>query len=353
MKIQIDFFSDTNTNPSVEMRRAMARAEVGNEVAGEDPTVNALIKETCKILGKPAGIFLVSGTMCNVIAYKTHIKNPGDYLILDETSHPLLVQSGLIAGQAHATPLPIKGNRGIFTINQIREFIVCPNLRNIPKARLVSIEQTTNFGGGAIWSLEDIKDISKLCRANNVSTHLDGARLFNACAYTKIAPKEYADYFDSVFIDFSKGLGAPMGAVLVGSEKFIEQAWYYKFQIGGGMHQAGIIAAGCLYGLENNITSLKEDHKKTHYLVECLNNIEQIAIDPNLYKTNIAYFTLVNTSISDKQLVDILITTYGIRMPIILDKIRVITHNDISYKNIDTTVLAIKKILDEGVRKFV
>lgn len=127
MKIKIDFFSDTNTNPSVEMRRAMARAEVGNEVAGEDPTVNALIKETCKILGKAAGIFLVSGTMCNVIAYKTHIKHPGDYLILDETSHPLLVQSGLIAGQAHATPLPIKGNRGVFTVDQIREFVIRPN----------------------------------------------------------------------------------------------------------------------------------------------------------------------------------------------------------------------------------
>ncbi|WP_341789376.1 threonine aldolase family protein [Rickettsia endosymbiont of Polydrusus tereticollis] len=345
MKMEIDFFSDSNTNPSIEMRKAMTRAEVGNEVAGEDPTVNELIEETCKILGKPAGIFLVSGTMCNVIAYKTHIKNPGDYLILDETSHPLLVQSGLIAGQAHATPLPIKGNRGIFTADQIREFVTRPNLRNIPKARLVSIEQTTNFGGGAVWPLEYIKDISKLCRANNVLTHLDGARLFNACTYTKISSKEYADYFDSVFVDFSKGLGAPMGAVLVGSKEFIEQAWYYKFQIGGGMHQAGIIAAGCLYGLKNNINSLEEDHKKTNYLVECLSKIEQIDIDSNLYKTNIAYFTLVNTSVSEKQLVDILIKEYRIRMPIVLSKIRVITHRDISYKDIDTTVLAIKKIL--------
>lgn len=346
MQIKIDFFSDSNTNPSIEMREAMAKAKVGNEAAGEDPTVNELIKETCKILSKPAGIFLVSGTMCNVIAYKTHIKNPGDYLILDETSHSLLVQSGLIAGQAHATPLPIKGNRGVFTADQIREFVTRPNLRNIPKSRLVSIEQTTNFGGGAVWPLEYIKDISKLCRANNVLTHLDGARLFNACAYTKISPKEYADYFDSVFVDFSKGLGAPMGAVLAGSEEFIEQAWYYKFQIGGGMHQAGIIAAGCLYGLENNINSLEEDHKKTHYLVECLSNIEQIAINLNCYKTNIAYFTLVNTSISEKQLVDILIKEYGIRIPIIFGKIRVITHRDISYKDIDATVLVIKKILE-------
>ena len=345
MRIKIDFFSDSNTNPSVEMREAIANAKVGNEVAGEDPTVNELIEETCKILNKPAGIFLISGTMCNVIAYKTHIQKPGDYLILDETSHPLIMQSGLIAGQAHATPLPIKGNSGIFTADQIREFVTRPDLRNTPKVRLVSIEQTTNFGGGAVWPLEYIQEISNLCRANNVLTHLDGARLFNASAYTKISPKEYADHFDSVFVDFSKGLGAPMGAVLVGSKEFIEQAWYYKFQIGGGLHQAGIIAAGCLYALNNNINSLEEDHKKTNYLVECLSRIEQIYIDPSLYKTNIAYFSLVNTSLSSKQLVDILIKKYGIRIPIVCSKIRTITHRDISYENIDTTVSAIKEAL--------
>lgn len=345
MKIKIDFFSDSNTSPSIEMREAMAKAKVGNEVAGENPTVNELIEATCKVLGKPAGIFLVSGTMCNVIAYKIHIQKPGDYLILDETSHSLVVQSGLIAAQAHATPLPIKGARGIFTADQIRKFVTCPNLRNIPKVRLLSLEQTTNFGGGAVWPLEYIKDIFNLCKRNNVLMHLDGARLFNACAYTKIPPKEYADHFDSVFVDFSKGLGAPMGAVLVGSREFIEQAWYYKFQIGGGMHQAGIIAAGCLYGLKNNINSLDEDHKKTNYLIECLGHIDQIAIDPNLYKTNIAYFSLVNTSLSSKQLIDILIEKYGIRMHIVWSKIRAITHRDISYENIDTTVSAIKKIL--------
>lgn len=348
MKIKIDFFSDSNTNPSIEMREAMARAKVGNEAAGEDPTVNELIEEICKMLGKPAGIFLVSGTMCNVIAYKTHIQKPGDYLILDETSHPLSVRSGLIAGQVHATPLPIKGNRGIFTVDQIREFVTRPNLRTIPKVRLVSLEQTTNFGGGAVWPLEYIKDISSLCRKNNVLIHLDGARLFNACVYTKISPKEYADHFDSVFIDFSKGLGAPMGAVLVGSKEFIEQAWYYKFQIGGGMHQAGIIAAGCLYGLKNNINSLEEDHKKTNYLIKCLSHLDQIDIDPDLYKTNITYFSLINTSISSKQLVDILVKEYGIRMLIVWGKIRAITHRDISYENIDTTVSAIKKTLSHN-----
>ncbi|WP_341750087.1 threonine aldolase family protein [Candidatus Tisiphia endosymbiont of Sialis lutaria] len=349
MKIRIDFFSDSNTDPSIEMREAMAQAKVGNEVAGEDPTVNELIEITCKMLGKPAGVFLPSGTMCNVIAYKVHIQKPGDYLILDETSHSLVVQSGLIAAQAHATPLPIKGIRGIFTANQVREFIIQPTLRNVPKARLVSIEQTTNFGGGAIWSLKHIQEISNLCRQNNVFTHLDGARLFNACVYTNISPKKYADYFDSVFIDFSKGLGAPMGAVLVGSKEFIEQAWYYKFQIGGGMHQAGIIAAACLYGLQNNVNSLIEDHKKTQHLIECLSHIDQISINPNLYKTNIAYFSLRTSSISVQKLIDTLRKNYGIRIANIKNKIRVIIHRDISYEDIDITVSAIKNILNNSV----
>ncbi|WP_375326510.1 threonine aldolase family protein [Candidatus Tisiphia endosymbiont of Nemotelus uliginosus] len=349
MKITIDFFSDTNTNPSSEMREAMAKAKVGNEVAGEDPTVNELIEVTCRMLGKSAGVFLPSGTMCNVVAYKVHIRKPGDYLILDETAHSLVVQSGLIAAQAHATPLPIKGIRGIFTAEQIREFISQPTLRNVPKVRLISIEQTTNFGGGAVWPLQYIQEISSLCRQNTVFTHLDGARLFNACVYTKISPKEYADYFDSVFIDFSKGLGAPMGAILVGSKEFIEQAWYYKFQIGGGMHQAGIIAAACLYGLQNNINSLTEDHKKMQHLVESLSHIDQVIIAPNLYKTNIAYFSLRTGAVSMQELIDTLRINYGIRMANIRGKIRVIMHRDISYENIDYTVSTIKQILNNSV----
>ncbi|MCA7010270.1 MULTISPECIES: threonine aldolase family protein [unclassified Wolbachia] len=345
MRIKIDFFSDSNTDPSAKMREAMAKAKVGNEAACEDPTVNELVATACKILGKPAGIFLISGTMSNVIAYKVHIQRPGDYLLLDETSHPLIVQSGLIAAQAHATPLPIKGTRGIFTGEQIVEFITRPSLRNIPRVGLVSIEQTTNFGGGAVWPLEYIQEISSLCKENDVFTHLDGARLFNACAHTKISPKEYASYFDSVFIDFSKGLGAPMGAILLGSEEFIEKAWYYKFQIGGGMHQAGIISAACLYALHNNINCLEEDHKKMQHLIEGLDSIDQVIIDIDLYKTNIAYFSLRTNCISTQELINVLVTNYGIRMANIKGKIRAITHRDISYEDINTTVSAIRKIL--------
>lgn len=347
MKINIDFFSDTNTDPSKEMRQAMANAKVGNEVAGEDPTVNELISEVCNLLDKPAGIFLPSGTMCNVIAYKAQIERSGDYIILDETSHPLMVQSGLIAAQAHATYLSIKGQRGIFKAEQIEEYVTRPYSRNIPKARIVSIEQTTNFGGGAIWPLGYIKDIAKLCKANNVYMHLDGARLFNACVSTNISPKEYVKYFDSAFIDFSKGLGAPMGAALVGSKEFIEKAWYYKFQIGGGMHQDGIIAAGCLYGLKNNIHLLQEDHDKARYLAHALDKVVQIDIEKSLYETNIIYFGLKDTKFSLDDLIEVLLR-HGIRMLKVKDKIRAVTHRDISYEQIDFTIKIINETLGVG-----
>lgn len=343
MKIDIDFFSDSNTDPSIEMRTAMAYAKVGNEVAGEDPTVNELVSEVCKLLGKPAGIFLLSGTMCNVIAYKSHVEMSGDYIILDETSHPLVVQSGLIAAQANATYLPIKGERGIFKAEQVEEYITRPHLRNIPRIRVVSIEQTTNFGGGAIWPLKYIQDVAELCKTNNVHMHLDGARLFNACVSTNISAREYVDCFDSAFVDFSKGLGAPMGAVLVGSEEFIEKAWYYKFQIGGGMHQAGIIAAGCLYGLKNNIASLQEDHDKAKYLANALSNIAKVDIDKDIYETNILYFALKNTTLSIDDFIGILLNKYGIRMLKIRDKIRVIIHRDISYDQLDFTIKVINE----------
>lgn len=343
--IQIDYFSDANTHPSLGMRDAMAYARVGNEAAGEDPTVNELVKTVCQLLGKPCGLFLPSGTMCNVIAYKVHIQQPGEYILLDHRAHALVVQSGFIAGQAHATPLPIRGVRGIFTVDQIKDYIVASPVRNIPRVRLVSIEQTTNFGGGAIWPLSHLQAIADLCKQYGVLMHLDGARLFNAAVCTQVAPKRYAACVDSLFVDFSKGLAAPMGAVLVGDGSFIEKAWYYKFQMGGAMHQAGVIAAACLYGLLHHMDDLREDHMKMQYLLAGLHAIEGVVVDPTLYQTNIAYFSLVPDVISMQTLLDELRIAYGIRMALIADNIRVITHRDIAYKAIDTTLRAIKKIL--------
>ncbi len=343
--ITIDYFSDTNTGIPLEIRQVMLDAKVGNEVAGEDPTVNELLSKVCQLFEKEAAIFLPSGTMCNVIAYKAHLQLPGDYIILDETSHPLVVQSGLIGGLVNASIIPIKGDRGVFTAEQIKKFVQAPILRNIPRSRLVSLEQTTNFGGGAIWPLEEIKSIYNLCKANNVAMHLDGARLFNAHVATQIPLKEYCKYFDSVFIDLTKGFGVPMGSILLGNKEFIEKSWYYKFQIGGGMHQVGMLAAACIYALENKIERLLEDHNRAKLLANLLSEFKEIDINPDLYSTNVIYFTLnEQCKISSETFVELL-KKQGIRMLIFKDKIRAITHIKISEQDIYHTISKIKEIL--------
>jgi threonine aldolase len=344
-KITIDYFSDTNTGIPLDVRNAMLNAEVGNEVAGEDPTVNKLLDKVCQLFEKEAAIFLPSGTMCNVIAYKAHLQLPGDYIILDETSHPLMTQSGLIGGLVNANVIPIKGNRGVFTAEQIKKYVEAPILRNIPRSRLVSLEQSTNFGGGAIWPLEEIESIYKLCKANNVAMHLDAARLFNAHIATQVPLKEYCKYFNSVFIDLTKGFGVPMGSVLLGSKEFIEKCWYYKFQLGGGMHQVGMLAAACLYSLENNLERLAEDHKRANLLANLLNEIKEIDINPDLYLTNVVYFSLNEKSkISQVDFVNFL-KEQGIRMLQVKDKIRAITHMKITDNDIYHTISKIKEIL--------
>jgi threonine aldolase len=326
------------------MLEYMIKAEVGNEAAGEDPTVNKLVEKVCELLGKEAAIFLPTGTMANAIAFRVHCNRPGDIIILDETSHPLRVQSGSIAGLANATPYPIYGSRGIFSKEQIASIINKGIGRNLPRVKLVSIEQTTNFGGGAIWPSEQLNSVCNFAHEHGVHTHLDGARLFNASVATRISVKEYAKYFDSVYIDFAKGLGAPIGAVLVGSKDFIEEAWYYKFQQGGSMHQSGILAAGCIYALDNNVEKLANDHENTALLAKGLSQIPQIEIKPEDYATNIIFFSIRNTKHTAKSFVEALKKS-GIRMLALEDKIRAVLHMDISESDVKTTLNAVKKVL--------
>ena len=343
--IKIDYFSDTDVKPSKAMLEYMMQAEVGNEAAGEDPTVNQLIDKVCKLLGKEAALFLPTGTMANTIAFRVHCNRPGDIIVLDKTSHPLRVQSGSIGGLVNANAYPINGIRGIFNKEQIMPIVNRGQGRNLPRVRLLSIEQTTNFGGGAIWPLEQLKDICDYAHANSIATHLDGARLFNAHIAMGISVKEYARYFDSVYLDFTKGLGAPIGAILAGSKEFIEEAWYYKFQQGGSMHQSGILAASCIYALDHNLTRLADDHKMTTMLAEGLSQIPQIEINPKEYATNIIFFSLQNTSYTANNFVDILRQQSKIRMLAIDNKIRAILHMDISFDDVQKTLEEISKVL--------
>ncbi len=343
-KFKIDLFSDTNTNPSLEMRKAMFEAEVGNEVAGEDPTVNKLLETVCELLQKEAAVFLPSGTMCNGIAYRVLCQRPGDLIILDHQAHPLSKCAGLISGLVQAQPYCIKGERGIFTVEQLKPIVSSSPSFNLSYPRVVSIEQTTNLGGGAIWPLKTLEEVCGLAHQYGVYTHMDGARLLNAVVETKILAAKYASLFDSVWIDFSKCLGAPMGAVLAGSKAFINEAWYYKFQQGGGMHQAGILAAGCLYGLKHHYQRLPEIHAYTKQLAKRLSELSFCKIDLDSVETNIIIFEMNNPKCSAFDLQGAL-EEQGIRV-LALDhrKIRMIVHLDISLSDIQAVFLAMCEI---------
>lgn len=349
-KYKIDLFSDTNTDPVPQMRRAMCHAAVGNEAAGEDPTVNQLLEEVCALLGKEAAMFLPSGTMCNGIAFRVLCQRPGDLIILDRTAHPIQSAS-LISGLVQAQPYVIDGIHGIFSTQQIEPMIAAPSVYNLARPRMVSIEQTTNLGGGAIWPLHTIEAVCQLAHRYDMKTHLDGARLLNAVAETKISAADYAQPFDSVWIDFSKCLGAPMGAVLAGTQAFIDEAWYYKFQQGGAMHQAGILAAGCLYGLKHHVQKLSEIHLRTKQLAKLLSQLSFLDLSLEAVQTNIIIFEVCHRYLSAfdfKQRLD----EQGIRVLALESRrIRIIMHLEISSSAIEVIFTAIRKIGEENLTR--
>ncbi len=337
-KLKVDLFSDTNSEPSKEMRIFMCDAEVGNDVASEDPTVNLLVQKTCELLGKEAGIFLPTGTMANGVSLRALCERPGDIIAFAENAHAMEFAAGLPSGLIHATPLIIPSIRGIYTVEALHSKLHNKYGYNLPRPRVISIEQTTNFGGGAIWPLDNILEICQYAKENYLKVHMDGARLLNAVAATGISAAEYCKEVDAVWIDFCKILGAPMGAVLAGTQDFIDNAWYYKFQQGGGMHQAGILAAGCLYGLEHNFQRIPEVHKNTKYFAKRLGELSWIELNIDLVETNIVIFRINEPKINAKQIQNILLEK-GIRvLAIDHEKIRAILHLDIGIKEIDYTI---------------
>ena len=240
----IDLFSDTRSQPTSEMREFMMRAEVGDEQEGLDPTVNQLTSTVCDLLGKEAAVFLPSGTMCNEIAIRTHCQ-PGDQVLCDTSAHIIHFEGGGPAALSGVMVRPLPGTRGVFTADMVQAVVdrEADGGRYYPEIRLVVIEQTANLAGGVVWPLSVIRDLAACVHEAGVSLHMDGARLFNACVASGHSPREMAEYCDSVWVDFSKGLGAPFGAMLAGSKDFIRDAWRYKQQWGGGMRQAGFMAA--------------------------------------------------------------------------------------------------------------
>jgi threonine aldolase len=282
----INLYSDTQTRPSEGMRQAIASAEVGDEQRGADPTTLRLQERVAELLGHEAGLFMPSGTMCNQIAFRLHARPGGDELILDRNAHPIIAEAGGPANNAQLMMHPIDTEGGIFSAGQLRAAIRAPN-RYVPRSRVVSVEQTTNMGGGRVWPLEAIRAVLGVGREHELRTHMDGARLMNAAVASGVAAAEHAGGFDTAWLDFTKGLGAPVGAVLCGSVELIEEAWRFKQQMGGAFRQSGIVAAGCLYALDHNVERLAEDHENARLLA---GGLAELGCDVIAPETNIVIF---------------------------------------------------------------
>jgi threonine aldolase len=286
----IELRSDTFTKPTPGMLQAMMQASVGDDVFGEDPTVNELEKRMAELFGMEAGIFCPSGTMTNQIGIKVHTR-PGDEVICDELSHVYQYEGGGIAFNAGCSVKLLHGNRGRITAAQVEEAINPDDIHK-PKSRLVVLENTSNRGGGSCYDIAEIRRIKSLCMAYQLGLHLDGARLWNAMVAKNENPKDYGQLFDSISVCMSKGMGAPVGSVLLGKASFIREARRVRKVFGGGMRQAGYLAAACIYALENHREKLAADHKHAQMAGELLSEMPWVS---NLLppETNILIFELV------------------------------------------------------------
>lgn len=328
---RIDLYSDTKTKPSPAMRAAMAEAAVGDEQQDEDPTVAALNGRVAALLGHEAALFLPSGTMANLVSILVHCGR-GDEILCEASSHLLHFETGGPAGIAGATVTALTGRRGMFTAETLEAAIRAPR-RNAPKPRLAWIEQTTNLGGGAVWPVAQMRAVRETAASHGLAVHVDGARLMNAAVAHGVTADTYGKFADSIWIDFSKGLGAPFGAVLAGSSNFVEAARRYKHMLGGAMRQAGIMAAACLYGLDH-VALLADDHARARRLAAHLNRVSGFCIDGEV-ETNILIVHLGGTGRTAHDLADAA-AAQGVRVGVFgPETLRLVTHRHITDADVD------------------
>lgn len=341
---QFDFSSDTQTRPTPAMRQAIANAEVGDEQKREDPSVNKLQDMVCELTGKPAALFLPTGTMCNLIAHCVHCR-PGDEIILEASTHPVHFEGGGPAVHSRASLRLLDTETGIFTPQQV-EAAIRPDDPHFPRTRLVCVENTHNLKGGRVWSLDAIKSVAAAARKHGLLLHLDGARLMNAVVASGVSAKHYCDQFDSCWIDLSKGLGCPVGAVLAGGKEFIAQAWRFKHLFGGAMRQAGMMAAAGVYALQHNVERLAEDHARAKALAKGLAATKGIAVDLAAVETNIVVFDIDGTGMPRSEFLEKL-AAHGVRFSGLMKptQLRAVTHLDIPADGVDKAMAALRKIL--------
>ncbi|MGB0892713.1 MAG: threonine aldolase family protein [Flavobacteriaceae bacterium] len=321
----IDLISDTVTRPSKGMLDAMMNAKVGDDVFKSDPTVNALQEKVAKMFGMEDALFFPSGTMANQAAIKLHTQ-PGDRMFCDKWAHVYNYEGGGAAFNSGVTSHLIDGNRGMFTAEQLAEAVSGRADIHVPYNKLVCIENTTNKGGGACWDFEELKKIQKVTKENNLAFHLDGARLFNALVAKDETPKQYGELFDTISICLSKGLGAPVGSILIGSKEAIAKALRIRKLFGGAMRQAGFLAAAAIYALDNNVERLADDHQKAKEIGTVLESCSYIKmVEP--IETNIVIF-YVKDDLNPMDFINKMESKGILLISMGEGKIRIVTHLD-------------------------
>jgi threonine aldolase len=337
--MEINLMSDTVTKPTSTMMEAMQKAEVGDDVFKADPTVNALQDKVARMFGMEDALFFPSGTMANQAAIKLHTQ-PGDKMFCDKWAHVYNYEGGGAAFNSGVTSCLIDGDRGMFTADQLEVLVAGRKDIHTPFNRLVFVENTTNKGGGACWDFEELQKIQKIAKENQLAYHLDGARLFNALVAKKENPKQYGELFDTISICLSKGLGAPVGSVLIGTKKHIESALRIRKLFGGGMRQAGFLAAAGIYALDNHVERLEEDHQKAKQIGEVLQSCSYVTkVEP--IETNVVIF-YVDKAINPNEFIQkmekkgILLISMG------EGKLRIVTHLDFSSKMLEMVLEELK-----------
>jgi len=339
--VRVNLYSDTQTKPTRAMKEAMLEAEVGDEQHGSDPTTHALCDRMAALLGKEAAVFMPSGTMCNEVAILTQCR-PGEEILAHPSAHIASAEGGAPWALAGVRVVGLPGEGGMFGMDELRAAIR-PKTRYAPPQRMVEVEQTANLGGGRVWRLATLQAVAEFAHEQGMVTHMDGARLMNAVVASGVPAHEMTAGYDTVWLDFTKGLGAPLGAVLAGSAEVISEAWRWKQRVGGSMRQSGICAAACLYALDHNIDRLAEDHDNAKVLARELAQIPGITVEPP--ETNLVFFDVSGTGLTGAELAERL-QKQGVLISIMgPHRGRACTHLDVDRAGVMQAAAAIREVL--------
>jgi threonine aldolase len=343
----IDLRSDTVTKPTQAMRHAIAAAEVGDDMSGEDPTVNRLEKMTAEMLGKEAAVYNCSGTQSNQMAIRAHC-HPGDEILIDETGHIVNYEAGAPAALSGVTARCVRGVGGMIDVPDL-EGKIRPNNQHNCITRLVCVENTTNHGGGRAWPLAQMARVSRWAHEHGLKVHVDGARLFNATTAQGYSVRDFANLADSVSICFSKGLGCPMGSILIGDGAAIHKARRARKQFGGALRQAGMMAAAAIYALEHHIDRLQDDHDNARRFAHAISGIEGIRINLNEVETNLVFFE-VDSALGTSAQLSAKLLSQGVKIsPFGPQRLRACTHLDVSRDDVLAAAEAVKMCVENGL----